>query len=72
MRLVLRLPPKEYEFLALTLLVYWILAVGHAASGFGFLIGIPLIPLIILQIGLLLYVWNTVLKNCNRSSSVPQ
>ncbi|KAA3681103.1 uncharacterized protein DEA37_0009168 [Paragonimus westermani] len=59
MPLVFRLPPKEYEFAVLFIIVYWILAFGHAAANYGFLVGIPLLPLLVIQISLGMFVWRT-------------
>nr|AAY97892.1 unknown [Schistosoma japonicum] len=68
MSLVFRLPPKEYEFLVLIVVVYWILVIGHAAADYSLLIGIPLLPLIILQIALLLHVWKTLKRRAKYQS----
>lgn len=62
MALVFRLPPKDYQFLALFTLVYMILVIGHASADYGFLVGIPLLPLIVVQIALVMFVWNTITK----------
>ncbi|VEL41297.1 unnamed protein product [Protopolystoma xenopodis] len=60
MPLVFRLPPKEYQFLALQTAVYWALVIGHAAAGFGLLIGLPILPLVVVQIALLFHIWSTI------------
>ncbi|VDP76878.1 unnamed protein product [Echinostoma caproni] len=72
MPLVFRLPPQEYEFLALFVMVYWTLALGHAAADYSFLVGIPLLPLVVVQIALLMCVWRTLTSRATRQASSPK
>ncbi|KAL3311051.1 hypothetical protein Ciccas_010371 [Cichlidogyrus casuarinus] len=60
MPLVLQLPQGSFQFLILYTIVYWTIVAGHAASGFGFLVGILLLPLLIIQISLLCHVWSSI------------
>lgn len=68
MPLVIPLPPKEFEFLVLFVIVYWTLAIGHAAAGYSLLVGIPLLPLLVIQITLLMFVWRTLANKAQSSS----
>lgn len=64
MAIVFHLPPRTYQFLALQIVVYWAIVGGHMASGFSPLIGIPLLPLLVVQIILIIHVWtNLVTKH---------
>ncbi|VDD80183.1 unnamed protein product [Mesocestoides corti] len=64
MAIVFHLPPRNYQFLALQTIVYWAIVAGHTASGYSLLIGIPLLPLLVVQIILLMHMWTSlVTKN---------
>uniref|UniRef100_A0A5K3ELX2 Uncharacterized protein n=1 Tax=Mesocestoides corti TaxID=53468 RepID=A0A5K3ELX2_MESCO len=55
---------RNYQFLALQTIVYWAIVAGHTASGYSLLIGIPLLPLLVVQIILLMHMWTSlVTKN---------
>ncbi|KAL5112205.1 hypothetical protein TcWFU_005730 [Taenia crassiceps] len=49
----------NYQFLALQTIVYWAIVAGHMASGYSLLIGIPLLPLLVVQIILLIHIWTS-------------
>ena len=57
MAIVFHLPPRGYQFLALQTVVYWAIVAGHMASGYSLFIGIPLLPLLVVQITLLIHIW---------------
>lgn len=59
MAIVFRLPQRLFQCLALQIVVYWVIVAGHAASGYSMLVGIPLLPLLVIQIALLLHMWNS-------------
>lgn len=59
MAVVFYLPPRNYQFLALQTIVYWAIVAGHMASGYSLLIGIPLLPLLVVQITLLIHIWTS-------------
>ncbi|KAH9285750.1 hypothetical protein ECG_00797 [Echinococcus granulosus] len=59
MAVVFHLPPRNYQFLALQTVVYWAIVTGHVASGYSLLIGIPLLPLLVVQITLLIHIWTS-------------
>ncbi|KAM3185276.1 hypothetical protein ACTXT7_006708 [Hymenolepis weldensis] len=61
---------RAYQFLALQIVVYWAIVAGHMASGFSPLIGIPLLPLLVVQIILLIHIWtNLVTKHHSPSDA---
>ena len=59
MAIVFHLPPRSYQFLALQTVVYWAIVAGHMASGYSLFIGIPLLPLLVVQITLLIHIWTS-------------
>lgn len=70
MAIVFHLPSRTYQFLALQIVVYWAIVAGHMASGFSPLIGIPLLPLLVVQIILLIHIWtNLVTKHQSPSDA---
>ncbi|VDL98262.1 unnamed protein product [Schistocephalus solidus] len=54
---------------ALQIIVYWAIVAGHAASGYSLLVGIPLLPLLVLQIALIYHVWSTLTKRLTHSTA---
>lgn len=72
MAIVLQLPPRNYQFLALEIIVYWAIVAGHAASGYSFLVGIPLLPLLVIQIVLLYHIWSTLTKRLSHKPESPK